>query len=400
MTVALSGADIYRNFQDSSGVDGLAGGAAIVNEVAGEYDEDADAIRRLIDKMDSVWQGDAAGAAQRGAGPLASEHELSGPALHKAQELTTYQTDAFGSAKNSVMPVPPKPTAPDPWVAFSSPGEWSSFEDQVDDYNAASKHNVATMWNYTGTSLNNAATLPQEYGTLTDDQSGVTVDPGTTIDSDSFDKSDGDSGSRSDAPRDTEPGEDTGWNPGGTDSDAPAPGGQPDTLPGLDGTTTPGGYSPSPSPAGTPIPGVDAGSGAGRPPTGVTPGVGLVAGPGLVGGESDAGGRGPRGGGTGGPRGGALGAVPRDGVLRGPGVGAEPPGATRSAASGSAGAGGRGGAGMGGVPLGAAGGQRGGRGEEDTERKRPEYLEGEDPEELYGSDVLTAPPAIGDEDDE
>ncbi len=51
---------------------------------------------------------------------------------------------------------------------------------------------------------------------------------------------------------------------------------------------------------------------------------------------------------------------------------------------------------MGGMPLG--GGR--GRGEEDTERKTPAYLEGGDPEDLYGSELLTAPPVIGDEDDD
>jgi hypothetical protein len=49
---------------------------------------------------------------------------------------------------------------------------------------------------------------------------------------------------------------------------------------------------------------------------------------------------------------------------------------------------------MSGVPLGAGKG----RGEEDTERKRPPYLEGGDPDDLFDTDVLTAPPTIGDED--
>lgn len=51
---------------------------------------------------------------------------------------------------------------------------------------------------------------------------------------------------------------------------------------------------------------------------------------------------------------------------------------------------------MSGVPLGGAGRGRDG---EDIERKRPLYLEGGDPEELFDTDVLTAPPAIGEDDE-
>jgi hypothetical protein len=49
---------------------------------------------------------------------------------------------------------------------------------------------------------------------------------------------------------------------------------------------------------------------------------------------------------------------------------------------------------VGGVP----GGQS--RDDEDRERKAPAYLEGGDPDELFGSDVLTAPAVIGEEDDD
>jgi hypothetical protein len=47
---------------------------------------------------------------------------------------------------------------------------------------------------------------------------------------------------------------------------------------------------------------------------------------------------------------------------------------------------------MGGMPL-AAGGR--GRGEEDVERRSPSYLQEDDPEAVFGTDVLTAPPVIG-----
>jgi hypothetical protein len=39
------------------------------------------------------------------------------------------------------------------------------------------------------------------------------------------------------------------------------------------------------------------------------------------------------------------------------------------------------------------------RDEDDQEHRVPTYLEGGDPESLFGSEVLTAPPVIGEDDD-
>jgi hypothetical protein len=57
-----------------------------------------------------------------------------------------------------------------------------------------------------------------------------------------------------------------------------------------------------------------------------------------------------------------------------------------------------GGRGAGGMPMGAMGGGRG-KGDEDEEHERKIMIEagGED---VFGSDVLTAPQVIGDEEDE
>jgi hypothetical protein len=55
------------------------------------------------------------------------------------------------------------------------------------------------------------------------------------------------------------------------------------------------------------------------------------------------------------------------------------------------GAGGRGGAGG---PMGGTGGGRG-EGDEDGEHQRPSYLVEADPDSLFGTDEMTAPPVIG-----
>ncbi|MPZ81803.1 MAG: hypothetical protein GEV28_15950 [Actinophytocola sp.] len=398
----MNGRQIYDNFQEGVGPEGMVGGAAIVNEVASDYEARSRQVRELVGRMESAWEGEAAGAAQRGAGPMASEHELSGPSLATAQDLTNRQAGSYTDAKNAVMPVPPKPEMSNPMVVFTVPGGVARFEDQVDEYNAAAQHNVDVMNRYEGASGYNIRELPSSYGTLTDDKSGISVGPDTTtIDSEDFADTaggdgSGDSGGGGGSPAPGPGSGDTGGAVSG--GGAPSPGGDGlSTVTPDAGATTPGSFTPSTTtPVAPVVAGTDSGMGARRPPGGLVPGVGVLGGPGLGGSPGADSGGGRAGGGGAGPRGGAG---LRGGVLGGPGVGAEPHGpAGRPGPSsgGVTGAPGRGGPGMGGVPMGAAGRGRDG---EDTERTRPAYLEGGDPDELFDTDEKTAPPAIGADDD-
>lgn len=153
----MTGKDIYENFTNGTGPDGLSNGAAIVNEVVAGYGERAEAIRRITAKMEAAWQGEAAaGAARRGTGPLGVEHELAGVDLAMAQDLTNRQAASFAEARNAVVPMPPEPSKPDPWAVFNSPGEVVTYQRQVAEYNAASQHNVDVMTGYAGASSFNA----------------------------------------------------------------------------------------------------------------------------------------------------------------------------------------------------------------------------------------------------
>ena len=373
-----------------------------MNEIAAGYEDRAQQIRALTTRMETAWEGDASGAAQRGASPMSSEHELSGPSLMTMQDLTNRQAESYSNAKNAVVPVPPEPVLLDPMQAMMS-GGLTPYEDQLDEHNAAARNNLDAMNRYESASFGNLDGLPPSYGTFvdgtTEDPAGLSVSTGGgpgissgVIDSDDYKTSD-------DGPGAGSPGPGTGGDTSGVvaGDQPPPPTGDnrsgtvnpPDT-----GTTTPGGLTPGATPPGTPVIGSpDTGVGAGRPPGGgLAPGVGVFAGPGLGGGSGGSLGSGP---GAGGPRGGGV-AGPRGGVLGGPG--AEPPGSTsRPGPAGAVtGAAGRGGAGMSGMPVGGAGRGRDG---EDTERTRPPYLEGEDPDELFDTDQLTAPPTIGKDDD-
>jgi hypothetical protein len=87
----MSADDIYRNFTEGPGGGDLAAGADMVKQLATEQQNDADAIRSLAVTMEAAWEGDASGAAHRGAVPLAAEHAHSSSALNNAQDLVSRQ---------------------------------------------------------------------------------------------------------------------------------------------------------------------------------------------------------------------------------------------------------------------------------------------------------------------
>ncbi|CRK60398.1 Endoglucanase [Alloactinosynnema sp. L-07] len=182
------------------------------------------------------------------------------------------------------------------------------------------------------------------------------------------------------------PGGGAGTNPGGFDGGLPQGPGGGSQLPGGGGHNQggfPGGMPPmGPGPMGPGMGGDDSarsgrgggGSGGGGR-AGFGPGGGLGGGGGGLGAAGGAGGRGVG-----------------SGVMPGAGAGAL---AAEHAATGGRGgaAAGRGGAGAG-MGGGMGGGGRG-QGGEDEEHQRPSYLVEADPDAMFGTDEMTAPPVIG-----
>ncbi|UOX86993.1 hypothetical protein MUY14_35460 [Amycolatopsis sp. FBCC-B4732] len=161
------------------------------------------------------------------------------------------------------------------------------------------------------------------------------------------------------------------------------------------GTTTPSGFTPGSVPGGsTTNPNQQFG---GMPPMSPMPmGGGMNFGGdeaynskvGGGGGGRGAGGFGPGGSGAGS----ATGAGAASGAARPGGIGAAEAAAGRGMGGlGAGGAAGRGGMGAGG----AMGRGQKGEGDEDTEHSRPTYLVEGDPDEVFGTDLRTAPPVIG-----
>lgn len=391
MTVFMNGTEIYFNFVNGRGGGSLAAAAETVKQLVAEYEQQADEIIELTKAMESAWQGDAAGVAQRGAGPLVIAHALAAPQIDVAQDLSARQVGSFGDAKNSVVAVPDKPIAPDPWPILS-PQPMATYAEQVAAYNTAVQHNVDVMNGYSHSSMYNTVGLPSSYGSLADDSADVAIDtpddgpvgprPPRVPDSG---PGVNDPGARVlDQPRPSEP------TPGPSEPGRPGPVDVPSRQ-----VTDPGGFQPPTTgvPGGQvpPIGGPGGGGPADRPNSGLGVGaIGPVVGPGpdaRPGGRSGGGWSGAervagRGGGlaSGGDADGGRASGGRGGV-GGPGA-VVPVEGTRGARGGP-----------GGVPVGGVGAGKG-RGADDEEHERASFLQDPDPEATFGTNERTAPSVI------
>ncbi|WP_157357431.1 hypothetical protein [Amycolatopsis nigrescens] len=392
----MSGQQIFENFRDAPGTDGLQTSRALLEEVERLYSDRADQITSLAASMEEGWTGDAAGAAQRGAGPLAVEHGRAAQAMATAKDLLQNQTESFHDTRSRVVPVPPVPEAPSTWdkiVSFGSAR--SKYESKVDESNGAAQQNVTAMQGWTQTSGHNGSMMPSTYGDIDAGALNIGI-----------------------APVSGGPGPVDG---GVADRGLPVTGGTPAAGPNVPqhSTGSPMGAIPAPpgtgtatsappgqstNPGGHRVPTAPGTLGQGRAPEGQAPGLpepvqvggtgpvgrdsssartGTSIGPGTGGriGSGSAAGRinGPRAGGQGpSPGSGGLGEKGAPGAGRGSGSG--PPGEVARggpAAAGARSAGNAGGTGAGGAPIGGAG-----RGRDDEDRRRKYVLEDDEPFQL------------------
>ncbi|OQO92372.1 hypothetical protein B1813_09180 [Saccharomonospora piscinae] len=405
----MQGDQIYQNFRNAPGTGGMESVADVLVELRRSYQERAQAIKQIQERMQAGWTGDAGAAASAGAGPLT-------PALHESAEnmertfgSVTSQAAAWNQAANSVEPVPSAPQEPSVWDDITSFGGASdTFEENLARHNAVAQRNVDVMSRYEAATSANQD-FPRSYTTLPSSGAAITVAsaaPGavSTEMSAAPDVRSGTSGVTG-TPT-TSGAAPVNGSAGFTPRPGPSSGGGiSPTTPGVPGGggggTSPPSTTPGPGLAGTtPVrPGQDpARPGPGRTanprtPTGRGGSLSDRAGSRLYGGKPAAGSA-PTGGqggtgarvGDGAAKGGPLGAG------RGTGTGAVGGAALGDAAARGA-AGGAGGRGAG-APMGAGAGR--GQGDEDKEHQRAAYLQENDPDEAFIGDLgKTAPPVIG-----
>lgn len=384
--------EIYQYFATGRGTDLLDDAQDATRTEWDLEDHRAQLIRKQGELIRGGWQGAASDGAFGAARPLAESALHGTDHLSRAEDLLDRQSGSFHRAANSVKPVPQEPPQMD-ITDMMLP--FSDYEKQVTSYQADAQHNIDVYGIYDGASEYNEKNMPAEYSTVNHAGGDISVTAGDAPPDDTGDYIDiGDYEQDHEQPRVGKQSDpfDGRRDPGGAPADGP-PVTEPTPSPRPTQQTSPSDYVPPPSntpgylPPSTPQP----------TPAGPTPG-GYVAGL-PVGGFPSSG----PGGGTGGPgvRGGTYG--PGAGGERGggPGVRGNVPGtglragafAAEEAAAQRAAAGRGGGPGtMGGAPVGAGRG----KGEEDEEHKRKVLIEA-DAEGVFGSDILTAPQVIGDD---
>ncbi|MTD52770.1 hypothetical protein [Amycolatopsis pithecellobii] len=422
----LDGTQIYNNF-NAGRPEVLQAIGDTIAELSRGYSDEAQAIAELQSRMNKAWTGASGDAASAGAGPLAVAFNASSYPLDQTTNAMNVQTGSLEMAKSTVVPVPPAPEKPSGWtvglkaaIPIVGPslavGDIKSYQDGMSQHNAANETNVRVMDQYSSATSSTQSTIPMSYQPLPIDGTSVGIkSAGLNVTAGHLNS---EYTTNLNSPTSTPTPSAGQVTTGG--SIAPSPtfnGGRPViTSPAPSGTT---------NPVSTPPPLV---GGTSTPTTGGTrastsgPG-GQNRGPGRTG---DSAGRVSNGnsaanrlygtdneklrGGTG--RGGGAaeerlgratenGKVSENGRLtengkptenrlgagKNTGSGnfagaAEEAAASRNAAKGANGA-----------PLGTAG-QRG-RGEDDEEHQRPDYLLEADPDSIFGTDVRATPPVIG-----
>jgi hypothetical protein len=421
---------IWDQITHGPGPGSIENGQRAATRLKGSYEDRITTIDKLSRDMDAAWTGKGAAAAQNaGAHPMKAWMTDSGTKLADSDTYLGNQHNAFTTVAAKVQEVPQSP--PDNGF-LNSVTPWETDTDRaIEDYNRNGQANVDAFNEYFKASSENGAGLPTysaldgslaKVGVTEDGQNGKDKDGGGR-DGTGRDGGTSDPGGSGSTPGNLPGG--GGYQPGNLPGgggykpgDIPGPGGgngggyqppnipgggnyqpgnipggggyQPGNIPGYDGTKA-AGYTPPNIPG----PGSDYGSGGGFGPGGAGNLPGGPYGAGGAGGGFGPGGAGSLGGGfgPGSGSGGSLGAGSSTGSGGSPGSGAGMGrGGAGAAAAGGAGMGKAGG--MGGMGMGGMGGARGGQGGEDEERTS-KYLMGDDPNDIFGTDELTAPPVIG-----
>jgi len=413
---------IWDQITHGPGPGSIESGQLAANRLKGSYEDRITTIDKLSRDMDAAWTGKGAAAAQNaGAHPMKAWMTDSGTKLADSDKYLGNQHNAFTTVAAKVQEVPKEP--PDNGF-LNSVTPWETDTDRaIEDYNRNGQANVDAFNEYFKASSENGSGLPTynaldgslaKVGVTEDDQNGKDKN-GNGKDGTGRDGGTSDPGGSGYTPGNLPggggyqpgnlpgggnlPGNIPGGGTGGGYQPPNIPGGgnyqpgnipggggyQPGNIPGYDGTAA-AGYTPPNIPG----PGSDYGTSTGFGPGG----AGNLPGGGGAGGGFGPGGAGSLGGGFGPGSGGGLGAGSSTGAGGSSGSGAGAGMGRGGAGAAAAGGAGMGKAGMGGMGMGGMGGARGGQGGEDEERTS-KYLMGDDPNDLFGTDELTAPPVIG-----
>ncbi|WIY04193.1 hypothetical protein QRX60_10230 [Amycolatopsis mongoliensis] len=393
-------AQLQAYLNSNLNVDQVSEVSTAYHEVHKVFDKFATSMNTAVNASKGTWEGSAAENAQQYFTSLGKWSDANSQNAKLASETIYDQGQAAATAKNS-MPAPIPFSWGDEFKSWATSNPFS-LPDNVDkslqkqkDSQAAHDEAAGVMSTYDKSLYEAASKQPAFAPPPSFSTGGGTGDP----------NGGGDKGGINTPSSVNMPGSNSVNTPGGhnnfTTGNVPGPNITPHVAgPGSTtgaglipaGTTTPSGFTPGSLPGGSTSNSNQ--SFGGMPPMSPMPMGGMNFG-GDEAYNSKVGGGAGRGGGFGpggsGGAGNATGAGAASGAARPGGIGAAEAAAGRGMGGlGSGGAAGRGGMGAGGMGRGQKG-----EGDEDTEHSRPTYLVEGDPDEVFGTDMRTAPPVIG-----
>ncbi|WP_093571846.1 hypothetical protein [Amycolatopsis rubida] len=148
---------------------GMYEGADQTSNLARLHREIANDMRQLQGKMSQYWQGDSAGQAYAGAGPLVQASQVSGQHLQQAQELYHGQGGSFQQLHSKIQDIGDVGDKPsDDWVSGTPLSFLSNRQDEIDDWNQKAQAVTESYNAYHQESTDNSARWadPSQYGQL------------------------------------------------------------------------------------------------------------------------------------------------------------------------------------------------------------------------------------------
>ncbi|HVK21927.1 MAG TPA: hypothetical protein VM677_11255, partial [Actinokineospora sp.] len=171
----MSAHQIYIALTEGPGTDSLESAYGVADTEANLEAERAKLVRRLAEKIEAGWEGQAGTAALGAAQPLVDVSIVGAANLEKTHVLLREQAGGFNRASTQVYPV--AENAPETnWVDDWSPWETDT-EEEVKEYQEKSEHNIQVYRQYDDQSMSNEQELPMDYSYLTDPGGSVAVTP-------------------------------------------------------------------------------------------------------------------------------------------------------------------------------------------------------------------------------
>jgi hypothetical protein len=164
------------------GPTGMYGGSDTAAKLAALHKEIADDMLQLQGGMGEHWQGDAAGQAYAGAGPMVQASQVSGDHLAQAQNLYVGQGSSFNDLHNKVAAVGNIGDKPSDDLFSDTPFSFmSNRADEISAYNQKAQQVVDGYGLYHGQSTDNSGRwqAPSNYGALGMPPAGGDIQPTT-----------------------------------------------------------------------------------------------------------------------------------------------------------------------------------------------------------------------------